>query len=68
MDKINLYYIAYVWITYSVTLVGLLYIPSKMDSGTNLMGSLLLSLLGPIIWPIVLIADLIVYCRKAPNK
>ena len=63
METLNFGVIAYTWITYSITLVCLLYIPSKLDSGTNLMGCLLLSLIGPIIWPIALVAAAITFFR-----
>ena len=63
METLNFDVIAYTWITYSITLVCLLYIPSKLDSGTNLMGCLLLSLIGPIIWPLALVAAAITFFR-----
>jgi hypothetical protein len=63
METLNFGVIAYTWITYSITLVCLLYIPSKLDSGTNLMGCLLLSLIGPIIWPLALVAAAITFFR-----
>lgn len=68
MDNINFNLVGYFWFTYNLTLVGLLYIPSKLDRGVNLMGSLLLSLLGFVIWPIVLVAAIIAYRRKAPKS
>jgi hypothetical protein len=63
METLNFGVIAYTWITYSITLVCLLYIPSKLDSGTNLMGCLLLSLIGPIIWPLALVAAALTFFR-----
>ncbi len=63
METLNFGVIAYTWLTYSITLVCLLYIPSKLDSGTNLMGCLLLSLIGPIIWPLALVAAAITFFR-----
>ena len=68
METLNFSVIAYTWITYTVTLVCLLYIPSKLDRSTNLMGCLLLSLLGPVNWPLALVAAVIAYFRTPKNQ
>ena len=68
METLNFSVITYAWVTYSVTLVCLLYIPSKLDRSTNLMGCLLLSLLGPVIWPLTLVAAIVAYSRTPKNQ
>jgi hypothetical protein len=58
MDFSHPLWIVYYWITFGVSLICLLRLPSKLDGMDNFGGSTLCAMFGFVFWPLFIAAEL----------
>jgi len=57
MDFTNPLWVAYYWVSFGVSLICLLRLPSKLDGMHNFGGSVLCSMFGFALWPLFVAAE-----------